>query len=374
MPEMALETALDRDTRKALCAVAFTSGTTGDPKGVMISQYSLVAGIMGIMAIKCASEEDVAINLWTLFSISSVRVYLALLAIGCTTVMVKPNIGSQKLMEEIRRHNVTTVCASASPMNALASDAYDMGEKMPTVRRTCSIGGMLPPTVVEKMRDVYQLVSLAHFYGLTEAAGCVLVPPIDALTVPFLGFACPDVLVKVMDVDTKEALPEGKSGQICFKIPSVMMGYLNKPEETRKALDSEGWFLSGDCGYYDTDGRVYYVDRLADMIKCIGFHVPTVELEQVLLNVPEVREAAVVGVPSAQYQEAPVAFVVTQPGTSGSSSLAEKIKKHVADSCPKHMQLYGGVVFVEDFPKNDLGKVLKRELRKLAMDSNTPKM
>ncbi|KAH7952500.1 hypothetical protein HPB52_023835 [Rhipicephalus sanguineus] len=269
---------------------------------------------------------------------------------------------------------VTTVCASASPMTVLASDAYDMGEKMPTVRRACSIGGTLLPSVVDKMRDVYQLVSLAHVYGMTEAAGCVLVPPIDALALPFLGFACPDVLVKVMDIDTKEALPEGKSGQMCFKIPSVMMGYLNKPEETRKVLDSEGWLLSGDCGYYDTEGRVYYIDRLADTIKCIGFHVPTAELEQVLLNVPGVREAAVVGVPSAQYQDAPVAFIVTEPGTSANSSLAEKIKKHVAENCPKHMQLYGGVVFVEKFPNNDMGKVLKRELRKMAMDPNTPKL
>lgn len=373
LPEMPLETLRETDTKKALSAIAFTSGTTGDPKGVMISQYSFVAAVQGLLALNTVSEDDVAINLWMLFSISSVKVFMTLFAAGCTTVIVKPNSGSQNLMEEIRRHNVTTVCASAMPMSALANDAYSKGEKLPTVRRTCSIGGTLLPSTVEKMRDVYQLITLTHIYGMTEAAGCVLVPPIDTLTLPFLGYAGPSVLIKVVDIDTKQALPEGKNGQICCKLPSVMMGFLNKPEETRKVLDSEGWLLSGDCGYYDAEGRVYYIDRLSDMIKCIGCHVPTAELEQVLVGVPEVHEAAVIGVPSAQYQDAPVAFIVTKAGATASASLAEKIKKHVAESCPKHMQLYGGVVFVEKFPKNDMGKVLKRELRKLALDTNTKK-
>ncbi|XP_065304850.2 uncharacterized protein [Dermacentor albipictus] len=374
LPEMALEALRETDTKKALCAIAFMSGTTGDPKGVMLSQYSFVAGIQGLLAIKCVSEDDVCLNLWRLFSVSSVRVFLTMLCAGCTAVMVKPDSGSPKLMEQIRRHNVTAVCASATPMSALATDAYSMGEKLPTVRRTCSIGGTLLPSVLEKMRDVYQLLAVTHIYGMTEAAGCVLVPPIDALSLPFLGFAGPGVLIKVVDVDTKQLLPEGKNGHICCKIPSVMLGFLNKPEETREVLDPEGWLFTGDFGYYDAEGRVHYIDRLSDLVKCIGFHVPTAELEQVLLTVPEVGEAAVVGVPSVQYQDAPVAFIVTKPGMAASASLAERIKKRVEESCPKHMQLYGGVAFVEKLPKNDMGKVLKRELRKLALDPKTQKL
>lgn len=374
LPEMALEELHESDTKNALCAIAYTSGTTGEPKGVMLSQYSFVACVQNSLGINCAEKSDVAIVLWVLMSISSIRLFLNLMVLGCTTVVVKPKSGSKKLMETIRRHNVSFVAGSASPMTDLVCDAYNEGEKLPSVRRTCSIGGTLLPSTVETMRDVFQLVSLAHVYGLTEAAGSVLVPPIDALALPFLGFACPNVVVKVVDSKTGKALPEGKSGEICFKIPSMMMGYLNKPEETRKIVDPEGWISSGDCGYYDAEGRVFYIDRIVDTIKCIGYHVPTAELEDTIVTMAEVREAAVVGIQNTSYQDSPVAFVVLNAGASASPSLAERIKKHVAERCPKHMNLYGGVVFVESLPKNRLGKVLKKDLRKMAMDSKTHRL
>ncbi|XP_077524649.1 uncharacterized protein LOC144136293 [Amblyomma americanum] len=374
LPEMALETLQEGDTKKALCAIAYTSGTTGEPKGVMISQYSFVACIQNSLGIKCVEKSDIAMVLWVLISISSIRIFLNLMVLGCTTVVVKPKSGSKKLMEEIRRHNVSIVCASASPMSNLANDAHSQGEKLPCVRRTCSIGGSLLPSTVEKMRDVFQLVSLAHVYGLTEAAGSVLVPPIDALAVPFLGFACPNVVVKVVDTETRAPLPEGKGGEICFKIPSVMMGYLNKPEQTRKVIDSEGWVSSGDCGYYDAEGRVFYIDRLVDTVKCIGYHVPTAELEELIVTMHEVREAAVVGIQNTAYQDSPVAFVVLKEGVTAGQPLAQRIKKHVAERSPKHMHLYGGVVFLESLPKNNLGKVLKKDLRKMAVDSKTQRL
>ncbi|XP_077524747.1 uncharacterized protein LOC144136359 isoform X3 [Amblyomma americanum] len=374
LPEMALEDLREPDTKKALCAIAYTSGTTGDAKGVMVSQYSFVAAIESMKAMNCAEDKEVVIILWSLFSISAVRLFMDGLCIGATSVMVKPKLGTAKIMEAINKHKVTVVCASAAPMQRLVRDALNAGETLRSVTFACSIGGTLLESSVEQMRRVFDLRRLGHSYGLTEAAGVVLAPPVHDVTVAFLGYPCPGVRIKVVDVDTREALPAGKSGEICVKIPSVMMGYLNKPDATKQVLDPEGWLLSGDCGYYDEEGRVHYIDRLKDTIKCRGYHVPTGELEQVISSMAEVSEVAVVGVPCPQNQDAPLAFVVPQAPATGSAALAEKIKNHVAARTPSHMNLYGGVVFTDSLPRNEMGKVLKRELRKIAAAKDTVKL
>lgn len=374
LPEMALEDLREADTKKALGAIAYTSGTTGDPKGVMLSQYSFVAAVRAIQARSFADENDVVVILWGLYHVASIRLFLSALSIGTTSVIVNPRAGSAKLIETIKKHQVTTVLASAAPMQRLVVDASSAGEAMKCVRTTLTIGGTLLPATVDCMRRVFELRALCHAYGLTEAAGPVLMPPVGQMTTAFLGFACPGVLVKVVDIDTREPLPAGKSGEICVHVPTVMMGYLNKPEATKEVIDSQGWLLSGDCGYYDEDGRVHYIDRLKDAIKCLGFHVPTAELEHLISSLDEVRDAAVVGVPSAQFQDAPVAFVVPVTPSEASAGLAHKIKQYVAEKTPSHMHLYGGVVFTDALPRNPMGKVLKNQLRKQALDNEDARL
>ncbi|XP_077555128.1 uncharacterized protein LOC144169702 [Haemaphysalis longicornis] len=374
LPEMALEGVREADTRKALSAIAFTSGTTDNPKGVMISQYSLIGSILNLGAMKGVLVDDVSLNLWPLFMIASARVFMTFISLGCTTVLLNPRCGSHNLMEDIRRYKVTTLCGSAITLERLAAYAYRLGEKMPTVRRTCSVGGSLLQSTVDNMRTVFDLVTLAHAYGLTEAASAVLVPPIDILGVPFLGYPGLNVLVKVVDVTTREALPEGENGEICVKLPTVMMGYLNDEEATREVLSHDGWLLTGDCGHYDKDGRLYFIDRMKDTIKCLGIHVPTAELEQQIKQVPEVGEVAVVGVPIPELQDAPIAFVVLKETATPSDTLAQKIKRFVSERCPQHMRLHGGVAFIKSLPKSPTGKVLKRELRVKAMDPATVKL
>ncbi|XP_037515682.2 uncharacterized protein LOC119392804 [Rhipicephalus sanguineus] len=282
-------------------------------------------------------------------------------------------IGNARIMEAIKKHKVTSLCASVTPLQFLVRELLHAGETLKSVTYVGSVGGTLPASIVEQMRRVFDLRHLGHAYGLTEAAGVVMVPPSRDKTVSSLGYPCAGVLIKVVDVDTRDPLPAGKCGEICIKIPTVMMGYLNNPEATKQVLDAEGWLLSGDCGYYDEEGCVYYVDRLKDMIKCRGCHVPISELEQLIGSMAEVREVAVVGTPSAEYQDAAVAFVVPEPPATGTADVALKIKEHVIAKAPFHMHLHGGVIFIDSLPRNDIGKVLKRELRKIASDKDTVK-
>ncbi|XP_037573980.1 uncharacterized protein LOC119456337 [Dermacentor silvarum] len=374
LPEMALEELQEEDTRKALCAIAYTSGTTGEAKGVMLSQYSFVCAIESIRATKSSGSKSVLLILWNLYSVCAIRAFMSALCAGSTAVIMNPKLGSAKVIEAIKKHKVTTLCATSTPLQLLLREALNAGETLKSVNYVGSIGGTLPNSAVENMRRVFDLRNLGHSYGLTEAAGVVTSPPHRDTTVSFLGYAQAGVLIKVVDVDTREPLPAGKWGEICVKIPSVMMGYLNKPEATKQVLDSEGWLLTGDCGYYDEEGCMYYVDRLKDTIKFRGSHVPSVELEHLIGSMAEVSEVAVVGVPSVEYQEATTAFVVPEPPATGSVDLALKIKEHVAEKTPIHVHLYGGVVFTDSLPRNGMGKVLKRELRKIAADKDTVKL
>lgn len=375
LTEMALEKLQQEDdAKKALCAIAYTSGTTGDAKGVMVSQYSFVAAIESLKELKCAGEHEVLIVLWRMYAVSAVRLFMEGLCAGATAIIVKPKHGNAEIIEAIRKHNVTSLLASATPLQRLVRDVVEAGETLKSVSFVGSVGGTLPASAVEQMKNVFDLRKLAHTYGLTEAAGVVMVPRVTELSVAYLGYACAGVLIKVVDVTTRKPLPAGKGGEICVKIPSVMMGYLNKPEATAQVFDSEGWLLSGDIGYYDEEGRVHYIDRLKDTIKCLGFHVPTPELEQLISSMAEVSEVAVVGVPSAEYQDAPIAFVVLKHSVVGNATLALKIKQHVAATTPSHMHLYGGVVFTDSLPRNAIGKVLKKDLRNIAADKNTIKL
>lgn len=374
LPEMALEELHQADTKNALSAIAYTSGTTGDAKGVMLSQYSFVAAVQGIKATNFAGKNDVALILWGLFHVTAIRLFLSALSIGASTVIVNPRAGSANIIETIKKHKVTTVLASAAPMQRLVADASSSGETMKCVRAALSIGGTMLPATLDTMRRVFDLRVLCHAYGLTEAAGPVLIPPVEHLTVAFLGYPCAGVRVKVVDIDTREALPAGKTGEICVHVPTVMMGYLNKPEATKEVLDSQGWLLSGDCGFYDEGGRVHYIDRLKDSIKCRGYHVPVAELEQLICSLDEVRDAAVVGVPNPEFQDAPLAFVVPLTPSEASADLAGKIKQYVAAKTPAHMHLYGGVVFTDTLPRNPMGKVLKNQLRKQALDNEVARL
>ncbi|XP_065290310.1 uncharacterized protein [Dermacentor albipictus] len=371
LPEMALEELQEEDTRKALCAIAYTSGTTGEPKGVMLSQYSFVCAIESIRAMRPTGGKNVLIVLWNIYLVCAIRAFMSALCSGSTSVIMNPKVGSKKIMETVKKHKAASLCVSASHLQLLLREALNADETLKSVTYVCSVGSTMPDSAVENMRRVFDLRNLGHVYGLTEAAGVVTAPLSHDTTVSFLGYAHVGVLIKVVDVDTREPLPAGKSGEICVKIPS---GYLNKPEATKQVLDSEGWLSTGDCGYYDEEGCVYYVERLKDTIKFRGTHVPSVELEQLIGSMAEVREVAVVGTPSFEYQDATTAFVVPEPPATGSVDLALKIKDYVAAITPIHMHLYGGVVFTDSLPRNYMGKVLKRELRKIAADKDTVKL
>ncbi|XP_049522574.1 luciferin 4-monooxygenase-like [Dermacentor silvarum] len=171
---------------------------------------------------------------------------------------------------------------------------------------------------------------------------------------------------KVVDVHTRQKLSAHQTGEICYRALSMVRGYYKRPKETAELFDEEGWCLSGDAGYYDDDGRLYILDRLKQMIKCMGNQVVPAELEELLLrqHADEIAEVSVVGLPHSDYGEAAAAAIVlTEKGRMQDlPTLAERIKVTVASNLAVHKHLHGGVYFVDSFPKTETAKADKPAL------------
>nr|CAD7259178.1 unnamed protein product [Timema shepardi] len=167
-------------------------------------------------------------------------------------------------------------------------------------------------------------------------------------------------MVPILDLVTGKTLGPNKEGELCFKGAQIMKGYYGDSKSTSECFDEEGYFHTGDVGYYDTDGYFFIVDRIKELIKYKAFQVAPAELEAILLKHPSIEDAAVVGVPDEISGELPKAFVVKKQGVDVSE---EEIVKFVEGQVSPHKKLRGGVTFVDSIPKTSSGKILRRELR-----------
>jgi 4-coumarate--CoA ligase len=169
--------------------------------------------------------------------------------------------------------------------------------------------------------------------------------------------------LKAKIIDAKgNALGPNEKGELCFKGSLMMKGYIENEKATRETIDKDGWLHTGDVGFYDDDQQFYIVERLKELIKYNAFQVPPAEIEGILLLHPKVREAGVIGIPDEKTGEKAVAFVVKQPGVDVTD---QEIIEFVAEKASKPKQLHGGVYFIDQLPKNDTGKVMRRILREL---------
>ncbi|KAH6923912.1 hypothetical protein HPB50_009423 [Hyalomma asiaticum] len=167
---------------------------------------------------------------------------------------------------------------------------------------------------------------------------------------------------KIIDNASGRQLGPGEVGEITLRAPNIMRRYHNRPDDTVEVLNDQGWFRSGDAGYYDSCGNLYVVERIKDVIKCLDQQVAPAEIETLLSQHPLVVEAAVVGIDHPEFGEAPTAFVVLDPSGKGRVSEQDLVRL-VADQVSFHKNLHGGVIFVDRIPATDTGKYQRRRLR-----------
>uniref|UniRef100_V5HBP3 Putative acyl-coa synthetase n=2 Tax=Ixodes ricinus TaxID=34613 RepID=V5HBP3_IXORI len=347
-----------------LVALIYSSGTTGLPKGVMLSSKNLIANVCIASDPRICSfgKDDIILGTSPLTHVSGLSMFNITFGCGACIVLI-PGSEPTNTLPAIDKYKATVMFQFPTYIQKLVKSPLLEKYDISSVRILYCGGSSMPSVVVRAVRTKLNIKALKQGYGLTETCGTISLTPSNSEDTESIGTPLAMTRMKVVDVNTGMKLGPREQGEIRVKGPTCVSGYFNKPEATAKLYDSEGFLHTGDIGYYTEDGMFYVVDRMKEMIKCMDQQVAPAELEDLLLKHEDVREVAVTGVPHPEYGEAARAFVVLSNGHSGSEALKTRLFKLVADRSAPHKHLHGGLEFVSSIPKSETGKNLRRALR-----------
>ncbi len=340
-----------------LGVLIFTSGTAGSPRAAMLSHGNLRSNIdQSLSSPGRLNADDIVYGLLPVYHIMGLNVVLnATLAAGGTVVLVQ-RFDPSTMVESIRERGITVVPGAPPMWTALAQLEGVGRDDLASVRLALTGAARMPEDTMRDLRDRLG-VTLREGYGLTEASPVVTSSVGVSHRFGSVGRVLHGIELRLVDESGADAL-EGDAGEVWVRGPNVFLGYWNDPEATAKVLTPDGWLRTGDVAVTDSDGYVYLVDRIKDLIIVSGFNVFPAEVEHVLRSHPAVAEAAVVGVAHPHTGEAVKAYVVARPGT-------EVDEDTLVDYCHEHLARYkcpSKVLPVDVLPRSVAGKLLRREL------------
>jgi long-chain acyl-CoA synthetase len=353
-------------SQQTVGALPYSSGTTGLPKGVMLSHYNLVANVYQTLGPNAAmlAPPDVMLCFLPLYHIYGLTVGLTLsLTLGMTLVLM-PRFEPQKLCALLTREGVTMMPVVPPAINALCQAAEaGIFPRDHKVRWVKSGAAPLAPELARRMTNLTG-ISVVQGYGMTEASpvthvGYIAPPEMNRPASIGQPLALTDC--RILNLSGDE-VPPGEQGELVMRGPQFMLGYWKEPQATAAVL-RDGWYFSGDIVRADADGFYYVLDRSKEMIKYKGFPVAPAEVESLLLEHPAVRDCGVVAKPDLAAGEIPCAFVVLREGFEASTTLDQELCAFVANRLAHHKQPRE-IHFVEALPRTPSGKILRRELRK----------
>ena len=339
--------------------IMYTSGTTGKPKGVMLTHRNILeTAEIWAEAMEVTADDRMQITT-PLFHCAASHVFMNAVSVSGGSLVIETAFSPDKTVETMEQSRAT-MFFGVPAMFAILLNRPGIGElDVPNLRLFCYGAAPMPYELVKKLKETFPGVKVQNLYGQTEntPAATTLKDHYALDKIGSVGEPLPRTEVRIVDEEGR-TLPPGQVGEIVVKGPQVMKGYLKNKEETARAI-RDGWLYSGDLGRTDEDGLLYIVDRKKDMIIRGGENIYPLEVEEVLFQIPEVLEAAVIGIPHPVYGEVPKAFVVLKEG----KSMAEE---RIIDYCSQHLakfKLSAEVEFLEELPRNASGKVLKQTLR-----------
>ncbi|XP_044487534.1 4-coumarate--CoA ligase 2-like [Mangifera indica] len=349
-------------------ALPYSSGTTGLPKGVMLTHKGLVTSV----AQQVDGEnpnlyfhcEDVILCVLPLFHIYALNsIFLCGLRAGATILLMQ-KFEINSLLQLVQRYKIT-VAPMVPPIVLAISKSPDVDKyDLSSIRIIKSGAAPLGRELEDSVRAKFPNATLGQGYGMTEA-GPVLAMGLAFAKQPFpikpgaCGTVVRNAEMKIVDPDTGVSLPRNQAGEICIRGDQIMKGYLNDPEATKRTIDSEGWLHTGDIGYIDDDDELFIVDRMKEIIKYKGFQVAPAELEAMLLSHPRISDAAVVPMNDDQAGEVPVAFVVKE---NNSEITEDEVKQFISKQVVFYKRI-NRVFFIDAIPKAPSGKILRKDLR-----------
>lgn len=346
------------DPREDVVVMPYSSGTTGLPKGVMLTHFNLVANTLQVTrSFDAVTEDDTLMGVLPFFHIYGLVVILTVALYHKATVVTLPRFDLPQFLETLQKYRVSF--AHVVPPIVLALGKHPLVDQYDLSHLKIVFSGAAP--LSENVADACARrvgCAVVQGYGMTEASPATHTSPGDlAKCKPgSVGPTVPNTECKIVDVETGAALGPGKNGELWVRGPQVMKGYLNNPDATAQTVDTEGWLHTGDVGYADEDGHFFIVDRLKELIKYKGLQVAPAELEAVLLAHPQIADAAVVPLKDEEAGEVPVAFVVLRGDVS-----AAEIQAFVAERVAPYKKIRR-VEFIDQIPKSPSGKILRRLL------------
>jgi long-chain acyl-CoA synthetase len=345
-----------------LAVVLYTSGTTGKPKGAMLSHRNLCVNAGAAGDFLGMTQEDTVVAVLPMFHVFCMTVCMNAPIYRGATILVLPRFSPTETAKAIEAVQATMFAGVPTMYNFLLQHPECLPEQLRSLKLCISGGASLPVAVLHGFEQKYN-VRVSEGYGLSEASPVVCFNPIDRERKPgTIGVAIPGVEVRIVGEDGEERAP-GEIGELICRGENVMIGYLNRPEETKQAL-RDGWLYTGDLATVDEEGYYSIVDRKKDMIIVGGFNVYPREVEEVLYKHAAVAEAAVVGQPDPNYGEKVVAYVALKEEGMAAEELVEYCKEQLAAyKVPKE------VYVLPELPKNTTGKILRRELKKATSSS-----
>jgi len=353
------------DTKKDIAILPFSSGTTGPPKGVMISQHNLV---MQTASTSSDGEffyrafgnfQDVTIATLPMFHIFGLGVTMTGALWSGTNQITIPKFESQRYIDLMVKYRPTFLHIVPPIVNFLASSPNVTSEMLSSLRQVNCGAAPCGMALINKFRLKAPRATFKEGWGMTETAGGATsyAGSYNTYIPGSVQGVLPNLRMRMVDADTDEIKGAMQEGEIQIKGEGIMMGYFNNQEATDKTFTKDGWMKTGDVGYFTEEGIIFISDRIKELIKVNGLQVAPAELEDVLRQLDGVDDVAVVGVENDRTGQLPKAFIVK----SGDLTV-EKVRSWMSEKLSAHKQLDGGVVFIQTIPKSAAGKILRREL------------
>ncbi|GMT14942.1 hypothetical protein PFISCL1PPCAC_6239, partial [Pristionchus fissidentatus] len=357
------------NVKEDVVALPYSSGTTGSPKGVMLTHENF--GTMIHMIYKWRRAMESQSGVITDWNVENMLLFLpfyhiygfAMMCYGVmekATTVILASFDPLVFLKCIQDYKISQMNLVPPILVFLAKhpicDKFDLS----SLRRIASGAAPAGKDICDALLKRYPNIEyVEQGYGMTELTTGSHLPDMGSRAkFGSCGKLAPGLQMKIVDVTSGSILPNGKAGEICIKGPTVMKGYLGREEATKECI-RDGWMHTGDIGYCDVDGDLFIIDRLKELIKVKGLQVPPAELEDILLSHPSIQDAAVIGIPDAKAGELPKAYIVK----SNPSLTAEQVYNFVEEKVSSYKNLNGGIEFIDAIPKSAAGKILRRVLR-----------